>query len=169
MDEDEYGVPTWRAGELAPAGAYVRVDDGSSRLVQLKAPGLLPPTFDGHVALYCPAPAGFGTCADAQPAAALAPAQRRAGLRPAYRLARKAHRPAQMAGRPGGRQRHPEGGPGPRLAPGQGVDALAQRLVGGQGEVEAVGADARGEVVERGRGDGGAGRRGGGRVMGRLE
>ncbi len=42
----------WHAGEMAPAGTYVRVDDRSYRRVTLSEEGLLPASFDGHVALY---------------------------------------------------------------------------------------------------------------------
>jgi len=42
----------WQAGEVAPAGAYARIDDRSYRLVQHKLAGPLPASFDGHVAIY---------------------------------------------------------------------------------------------------------------------
>jgi len=53
---DECQVRLWKAGELAPAGIYVRVDDRSYRAVKLKSDGYLPPSFDAHVALYCASP-----------------------------------------------------------------------------------------------------------------
>ncbi len=52
MDDFEYLPETYRAGEFAPAGTYMRVDDGSRRVVVLEQDGLLPPGFDGHVAIY---------------------------------------------------------------------------------------------------------------------
>ena len=42
----------WKAGDSAPAGTYVRVDDLSYRSVTLKQAGPLPTTFDGHTAFY---------------------------------------------------------------------------------------------------------------------
>jgi len=53
---DECQVRLWKAGEVAPAGIYVRVDDRSYRVVKLKSDGYLPPSFDAHVALYCASP-----------------------------------------------------------------------------------------------------------------
>ena len=50
---EECQVPLWKAGEVVPAGTYVRVDDRSYRPVILGQRGPLPATFDGHVALYC--------------------------------------------------------------------------------------------------------------------
>ncbi len=52
---EECQMPLWRAGEVVPAGTYVRVDDRSYRAVLLDQVGPLPATFDGHVALYCTA------------------------------------------------------------------------------------------------------------------
>jgi hypothetical protein len=52
MQHDEYHVPLWKAGEVVPAGTYVRVDDQSYKIVTLQQKGPLPATFDGHVALY---------------------------------------------------------------------------------------------------------------------
>jgi hypothetical protein len=46
-------MPLWKAGEVVPAGTYVRVDDRSYRAVTLEREEPLPATFDGHVALYC--------------------------------------------------------------------------------------------------------------------
>ncbi len=50
---EECQMPLWKAGEVVPAGTYVRVDDRSYRSVILNQEGPLPATFDGHVALYC--------------------------------------------------------------------------------------------------------------------
>ena len=50
---EEYQMPLWKAGEVVPAGTYVRIDDGSYRLVTLDREGPLPPSFDAHIALYC--------------------------------------------------------------------------------------------------------------------
>jgi hypothetical protein len=52
MSYDESGVPIYQAGDVVPAGYYARVDDGSYHLVLLEKDGPLPPSFDGHVALY---------------------------------------------------------------------------------------------------------------------
>jgi hypothetical protein len=52
MQYDEYLTPLWKAGEIVPAGTYVRVDDRSYKVVTLQQKGPLPATFDGHVALY---------------------------------------------------------------------------------------------------------------------
>jgi hypothetical protein len=53
MQYDEYYTPLWKAGEVVPAGTYVRVDDRSYKVVTLQQKESLPATFDGHVALYC--------------------------------------------------------------------------------------------------------------------
>ena len=50
---EECQMPLWRAGEVVPAGTYVRVDDLSYHAVILDQDGPLPATFDGHVAMYC--------------------------------------------------------------------------------------------------------------------
>ena len=55
FDEDsteEHQVRIWKAGEIVPAGTYMRIDQQSSRLVTLDGEGPLPATFDGHVAYY---------------------------------------------------------------------------------------------------------------------
>jgi hypothetical protein len=57
MNAEEYGVHLWRAGDVAPAGIYLRVDDDSFRVVVLEEEGRLPASYDGHVAHYCHAPA----------------------------------------------------------------------------------------------------------------
>jgi hypothetical protein len=48
----EFPVDIWKAGEIAPAGIYVRIDEPSYRVITLKCEGPLPATFDGHVAYY---------------------------------------------------------------------------------------------------------------------
>ncbi len=53
MQCEECHVPLWRAGEVVPAGVYVRVDDRSYRSITLEHDGPLPAAFDGHIALYC--------------------------------------------------------------------------------------------------------------------
>lgn len=57
---EECGTRLYRAGERAPAGVYLRVDDASFQRVQLIARGVLPASLDGHVALYR---AGAAPCA----------------------------------------------------------------------------------------------------------
>lgn len=49
---EECGTKLYQAGERAPEGDYLRVDDGSFQRLQLPSGGLLPASFDGHVALY---------------------------------------------------------------------------------------------------------------------
>ena len=49
---EEYQVPVWKAGEIVPAGTYVRIDNHSYRSVTLDQDGPLPASFDGQVALY---------------------------------------------------------------------------------------------------------------------
>ncbi len=74
MQCEECQMPLWKAGEVVPAGTYVRVDDRSYRAVTLEREGPLPATFDGHVALYCTAACTCMQRARRQPAFA-APAQ----------------------------------------------------------------------------------------------
>ncbi len=50
---EECQMPLWKAGEVVPAGTYVRVDDRSYRAVILDQESPLPATFDGHIALFC--------------------------------------------------------------------------------------------------------------------
>jgi hypothetical protein len=50
---EECQMPLWKAGQVVPAGTYVRVDDQSYRTVILNQEGPLPATFDGHIAFYC--------------------------------------------------------------------------------------------------------------------
>jgi hypothetical protein len=49
---EECGTRIWQAGDIAPAGTYVRVDDRSYRPLVLARVGPLPATFDGHAARY---------------------------------------------------------------------------------------------------------------------
>ena len=58
---EECQMPLWKAGEVVPAGTYVRDDDRSYRTVILEQRGRLPATFDGHIALYS---ASACTCRD---------------------------------------------------------------------------------------------------------
>ena len=56
MFDEEYSgeiqIDIWKAGEIAPAGTYVRIDELSYHVVILDCEGPLPATFDGHVAYY---------------------------------------------------------------------------------------------------------------------
>ena len=52
MHCEECGTRLWRAGEIAPAGRYVRLDDPFSQVITLDQPGPLPGAFDGHRTLY---------------------------------------------------------------------------------------------------------------------
>lgn len=58
---DECGTALFEAGDIVPAGIYMRVDDGSFRRVTLEQRGSLPASFDGHVAEYSNAAASC-TC-----------------------------------------------------------------------------------------------------------
>jgi hypothetical protein len=49
---EECGTALYEAGDVAPAGVYVRVDDSSFRRVTLGHRGPLPASFDGHIAEY---------------------------------------------------------------------------------------------------------------------
>lgn len=49
---EECGNAVYQAGETVPAGVYMRIDDGSLRRVTLTRRGLLPASFDGHIATY---------------------------------------------------------------------------------------------------------------------
>jgi hypothetical protein len=53
---EEHQAQAWKAGEIVPAGIYVRIDQQSYRMVMLDCEGPLPATFDGHVAYYCALP-----------------------------------------------------------------------------------------------------------------
>ena len=43
---------TYTAGQVAPAGHYVRIDSHPDVQVVLTEPGFLPASLDGHVAVY---------------------------------------------------------------------------------------------------------------------
>lgn len=49
---EECGTQLYQAGERVPSGAYLRVDDGSFQHVSLPSGGVLPASFDGHIAFY---------------------------------------------------------------------------------------------------------------------
>lgn len=49
---EECGSRVWQAGDMVPAGTYVRVDNTSYKVIDLRESAQLPPSFDGHVALY---------------------------------------------------------------------------------------------------------------------
>lgn len=49
---EECGTRIYQAGERAPLGEYLRVDDGSFNRITLTAGAVLPASFDGHIALY---------------------------------------------------------------------------------------------------------------------
>lgn len=49
---EECGTHLYQAGERAPLGEYLRVDDGSFHRIMLASGATLPASFDGHVALY---------------------------------------------------------------------------------------------------------------------
>ncbi|HEU5345043.1 MAG TPA: hypothetical protein VFX31_15090 [Ktedonobacterales bacterium] len=49
---DECGTRLYQAGERAPEGEYLRVDDGSFHQITLARGVALPASFDGHIALY---------------------------------------------------------------------------------------------------------------------
>ena len=66
---EECQMPLWKAGEVVPAGTYVRVDDRSYRAVILDLEGPRPATFDGHVALYCTSACACGDHAHRKPVA----------------------------------------------------------------------------------------------------
>jgi hypothetical protein len=57
MNAEEHDIQIWRAGDVVPAGTYLRVDDHSYRVIILNEQGHLPASCDGHVALYCRASA----------------------------------------------------------------------------------------------------------------
>ena len=64
MQCEECQTTLWKAGEMAPAGRYLRLGDDSQRVLVLEQSGFLPAAFDGHIALYHQA--GF-LCACMQP------------------------------------------------------------------------------------------------------
>lgn len=49
---EECGARMFQAGEFAPPGDYLRVDDESFRRIEVGAGGRLPASYDGHIALY---------------------------------------------------------------------------------------------------------------------
>ncbi|HEX8729649.1 MAG TPA: hypothetical protein VF739_13545 [Ktedonobacterales bacterium] len=49
---EECGTRLYQAGEIAPSGAYLRVDNDSFQRVTTSPNGTLPASFDGHIALY---------------------------------------------------------------------------------------------------------------------
>ncbi|HEY8325284.1 MAG TPA: hypothetical protein VIG77_12380 [Ktedonobacterales bacterium] len=49
---EECGTRLYQAGEHAPSGAYLRVDDSSFQRVETSPDGALPASYDGHIALY---------------------------------------------------------------------------------------------------------------------
>jgi hypothetical protein len=53
MEAELSSTEVWHAGEIVPAGAYLRLDDDLRRIVVLEQRGALPPGFDGRIALYC--------------------------------------------------------------------------------------------------------------------
>jgi hypothetical protein len=67
MQCEECQTTLWKAGEIAPAGRYIRLGDTSGRVLVLEQSGPLPAAFDGHIALYHQA--GF-RCACMQPGSA---------------------------------------------------------------------------------------------------
>ncbi len=52
MEDEPTELRIWHAGEVAAAGTYMRIDDELYRMVVLRCQGILPPSFDGHIALY---------------------------------------------------------------------------------------------------------------------
>lgn len=64
MQCEECQTTLWKAGEMAPAGRYIRLGDVSGQVLVLEQPEVLPAVFDGHIALYHQA--GF-RCACMQP------------------------------------------------------------------------------------------------------
>ena len=49
---EECGTRMYQAGEQVAGGTYLRVDDGSFQRLVVLQDGVLPASFDGHVALY---------------------------------------------------------------------------------------------------------------------
>ncbi len=49
---EECGTQLYRAGDRVAAGSYLRVDDESFQRLQLLSSGVLPASFDGHIAVY---------------------------------------------------------------------------------------------------------------------
>ncbi len=61
MKCEECGMVLWRAGEVVPAGMYMRVDTPVHSVVSLDQAGPLPASLDGRVALYHLVAVGY-TC-----------------------------------------------------------------------------------------------------------
>ena len=49
---DENDEALYKAGQEVPPGQYIRVDAHPAREIMLRGRGILPPSYDGHVALY---------------------------------------------------------------------------------------------------------------------
>lgn len=49
---EECGTQIYQAGERVAGGTYLRVDDGSFQRLVVAPDGILPASFDGHVARY---------------------------------------------------------------------------------------------------------------------
>ena len=49
---EECGTRMFQAGDYAPSGVYLRIDDDSFQRIEVAIGERLPVTFDGHVALY---------------------------------------------------------------------------------------------------------------------
>jgi hypothetical protein len=49
---EECGTHIYQAGERVAGGTYLRVDDGSFQRLVVAPDGILPASFDGHVARY---------------------------------------------------------------------------------------------------------------------
>jgi hypothetical protein len=56
MWSEEDHMEIWKAGEVVPAGVYVRIDDHSYRSVVLNQTDRLPASYDGRVAWYALSP-----------------------------------------------------------------------------------------------------------------
>jgi hypothetical protein len=60
VEFDEYGVPLYPAGVMAPAGTYLREDRPWAPALVLDRPEVLPASLDGHRVRYlrcnCPGP-----------------------------------------------------------------------------------------------------------------
>ncbi len=71
MHCEECNAPLWRAGDAAPPGNYVRIDSPAQEIIALRQGETLPPSFDGHIALY--RPSGRACCHTCTPASDLLP------------------------------------------------------------------------------------------------
>jgi hypothetical protein len=65
IDASELGLTglAYTAGATVPAGRYRRID-APGRDVELAAPGVLPPSFDGRIAVYLPVVPSYARGAD---------------------------------------------------------------------------------------------------------